>query len=536
MLFTIAMVCFVLVVAGALVVRDVVQQVQGYVASRALDVARVIAQAPDVQQAFDTDNPSAVLQPIAERWRHATGAAFIVIANMDQIRLTHTIPENIGTPMADLYREPVLRGQEYVYVGQGSLPISLRANVPIFNAEHTRQVGFVSVGFYLHYIYGMAWASAAKVLYALLGALLLSVLGAVWLARDVKRAMFGMEPYEIATLLRERTAMFEAVREGIVAVDTAGRIRFLNKSAALLLGIPSSQAVGLAIDDFWPQPRVTAVAATGQAVYDEELRVNGLSLLANSVPIVVDGALAGVVISFRDRTEMSRLAEELTGVNRLVEVMRAQAHEYKNKLHAIAGLIQLGRGEEAVDFITENAAPQQDLFEQLRQLVQDATTFGLLLGKSSRAKELGAELCIAPQTHLTALPPHFTSGDMVLVLGNLMENALEAVAEAAVRRVTVYLGETDDGLCIKVSDTGPGIDPAMGDEIYRYGFTTKPGSRGYGLALVARKVAVNGGTISYSNLPGGGVEFTVFIPAGREANNTGMMKHDEKNQSADRGR
>lgn len=519
MLFTIAMECFVLVVAGVLVVRDVVQQVQGYVANRALDVARIIAQVPEVQQAFNTDNPSATLQPIAERWRHATGAAFIVIANMDQIRLTHTIPENIGTPMADLYREPVLHGHEYVYVGQGSLPISLRANVPIFNADHT-QVGFVSVGFYLHYIYGMAWASAAKVLYALLGALLLSVLGAVWLARDVKRAMFGLEPYEIATILRERTAMFEAVREGIVAVDTAGRIRFLNQTAALLLGMSPSQAVGRSINDFWPQPRVTAVAATGQAVYDEELRVNGLSLLANSVPIMVDGAVAGVVISFRDRTEMCRLAEELTGVHRLVEVMRAQAHEYKNKLHAIAGLIQLGRCEEAVDFITEDAAPQQALFEQLRRSVQDATTFGLLLGKSSRAKELGAELNIAPNTHVTALPPHFTSGDMVLVLGNLIENALEAVAEAAVRRVTVYLGETGDGLCIKVSDTGPGIDPAIGDQIYQYGFTTKQGGHGYGLALVAQKVAVNGGTIQYRNLPGGGVEFTVFIP-----NDAGMMEH-----------
>lgn len=512
------MVCFVLVAAGILVVRDVVQQVQGYVAGRALDIGRIIAQVPEVQQAFDTDNPSAILQPIAERWRRATGAAFIVIANMDQIRLTHTIPENIGTPMADLYREPVLHGEEYVYVGQGSLPISLRANVPIFDSFHTRQVGFVSVGFYLHDIYAMAWASATKVLYALLLALLLSVLGAVWLARDVKRAMFDLEPYEIATLLRERTAMFEAVREGIVAVDTSGCIRFLNHQAAALFGLAPQEATGQPIASFLPQNQVAAVVATGQAVYDEELRVNDMSIMANSVPIVVEERVAGVVISFRDRTEVCRLAEELTGVHRLVEVMRAQAHEYKNKLHAIAGLIQLGRYDQAVDFITESTAPQQDLFEQLRRCVREPVTFGLLLGKSSRAKELGAELRVTPDTSLTALPPHFTSGDMVLVLGNLIENALEAVADAPVREVSVHLSDAEGGLCIQVADTGPGIPPAIGAKIYQRGFTTKRGGRGYGLALVAEKVTVNGGTITYRNLPQGGVEFTVFIP-----NDAGMM-------------
>ncbi|MDR3589504.1 MAG: sensor histidine kinase [Negativicutes bacterium] len=512
MLLTVSMVCFVLIAAGILVGQKVLEQVQEDTAKQALDIARIVARVPAVQEAIVSENPSEVLQPLAERWRTASGASFIVIANMDQIRLSHTIASNVGTPMADLYREPVLHGNEYVYTGKGSLAPSLRANVPIFDQSGSRQIGFVSVGFSLDDIFSKGFAEVRQVFYALLIALILSLIGAQLLARDVKKAIFGLEPDEIAALLKERIATFEAIREGVIAVDAAGRIRFFNNGAVCILGLSPEEAAGRSIDSLLPEYNMKNIVEEGRTATDKEYRVNDIIILANSVPVVVDGATVGAVISFRDRTEIYRLAEEITGVHRLVEVMRAQSHEFKNKLHAVAGLIQLGRYSEAVDFLTANYAPDDDTFEWLSARIKESLTFGLLLGKISRAREQGVELTVLPDTMLLVLPKHFSSGDMVLVLGNLVENAIEAAAMSREKKVAVSVVSQPDAMEIKVYNTGQAIDAELGDTIYRRGVTTKGAGRGYGLALVAEKVAINGGTIAFRNMSAGGVEFSVSIP------------------------
>lgn len=510
MLLTVSMVCFVLVAAGLLVGSKMFDQVKEDTAKQALDIARIVAKVPAVQEAILSENPSEVLQPLAERWRVATGASFIVIANMDQIRLSHTIASNVGTPMADLYREPVLHGNEYVYTGQGSLAPSLRANVPIFDPSG-RQIGFVSVGFSLEDIFGRGMAGVKQVFYALLLALVLSLVGAQLLARDVKKSIFGLEPDEIAALLKERIATFEAIREGVIEVDVEGRIRFFNNGAVSILGLRPEDAAGKSIASVLPEYNMKDIFANG-ADADKEYRVNDIIILANSVPVLVEGKAVGAVISFRDRTEIYRLAEEITGVHRLVEVMRAQSHEFKNKLHTVSGLIQLGRYNEAVDFLTANYAPDADTFEWLSARIKESLTFGLLLGKISRAREQGVELTILPETMLNVLPKHFSSGDMVLVLGNLVENAIEAAALSEEKQVAVSVVNQADSMEIRVRNTGRPIEAELGDLIYRRGVTTKGAGRGYGLALVAEKAAINGGTIAFCNLAEGGVEFVVSIP------------------------
>ncbi len=512
MLLTVSMVCFVLIAAGILVGHKVLEQVQEDTAKQALDIARIVAQVPAVQEAILSENPSEVLQPLAEGWRTATGASFIVIANMDQIRLSHTIASNVGTPMADLYREPVLHGNEYVYTGQGSLAPSLRANVPIFEAAGGRQIGFVSVGFSLEDILSKGFTEVKQVAYALLMALVLSMIGAHLLARDVKKSIFGLEPDEIAALLKERIATFEAIREGVIALDGAGRIRFFNNEAASILGLDPEDATGRSIDSLLPEYNMRSSIGENRTASDKEYRVGDTVILASSVPVVVDGATVGAVISFRDRTEIYRLAEEITGVHRLVEVMRAQSHEFKNKLHAVAGLIQLGRYSEAVDYLTANYAPDADTFEWLSARIKESLSFGLLMGKISRAREQGVELTILPETMLKVLPKHFSSGDMVLVLGNLVENAIEAAALSEEKKVAVSVVNRSDAMEIRVQNTGQPIDAELGDTIYRRGVTTKGAGRGYGLALVAEKVAINGGIITFRNLAAGGVEFSVSIP------------------------
>ncbi len=509
MLLTVTLVCLVLAVTGYFAVKNIDKQVEDATISQAMNIARLLAQDPFVIEAMKSDNPSAHLQPYVERWRVTTGASFIVMANMQQIRLTHTIPENIGTPLTNLYRDPVLHGEEYVYLGKGSLPPALRVNVPIYDGQKL-QVGFVSIGFDIAKLDQQEQQKIKRFLYGALAALAASIVGSILVARIIKKAIYGLEPYQIAGLMQEREATLAALHEGLISTDKEGRICLVNDEAAKVFGVDREKVVGQFFADLLDSDQ--AVIHTGKTVYNQEFRVNSTIIVANNVPIFVDGQVSGAVFTFRDRTEISALAEEMTGVHRFVDVLRAQTHEFKNKLHTISGLIQLGYYEQAVDYIVENSSNNQGFFEQLRGRIKDSVIFGLLLGKCSRAEELGIHLLIDPETTLGILPGSMTSGDLVVILGNLIENAFEAVLDLDDRQIRVKLEQARDLLTIEVENSGPAIKDDLVDKIFLRGFSTKGASRGMGLALVAEKVSIHGGKISCLNQPAGGVIFTVIIP------------------------
>lgn len=508
------MMSLVLILTGALVLKNITDYVYSSTARRALAIGHMVAEIPAVQEAIVSEHPSASLQPIAERWRKSTGAAFIIISDMQVRRLTYPVPELVGSPMANLYREPALHGQEFVDVAKGDLAPSLRAYVPIF--ANDRQIGFVSVGFYIDDIATIVQRSTGQVLVAFIVALCLSLAGAIALARHVKKVIFGLEPREIATILKERMATLETIREGVIAVDLEKRIRVLNQQAARILGLEADAASGVRIDEVLPQNRLTDVIATSRAVYDEEQRVGDTSIMANSVPIVVDDKVVGAVISFRDRTELNRIAEEITGVHRFVDALRAQAHEFKNKLHTIAGLIQLKQYDEAVDFAVDSRISQQDLFSQLTGRIKDSVVFGLLLGKASQMGELGIEFAVDEASTLDQLPPNVSGGDLILIIGNLLENAIDAVSGREEKKIFVSLIQSGDDLSIRVQNSGPWIDDMLAAGMYQRGVSTKRGGRGLGLALVAEKLQLVQGTVTHHNLAQGGVEFAVSIPYRRE--------------------
>lgn len=514
-ILSIIVVCFALLTAGVLVLKNVAEYVQDSAGDRALAIAQVVALSPTVQEALLSDNPSAVIQPFAENWRKSTGAAFVIVANMEQIRLSYPIPSMIGTPMAPLYREPVLRGEEFVYVAQGNLAPTIRANVPIFRSNSTQQIGFVSVGFYLNEVEAVTRETAAPLLGALLLAMGVSLAGAALLAKNVKQATFGLEPHEIGTLLKEQEATLTAIREGVIAVDTQLCIRLMNPEASRILGADIEEWRGKSVDAVLPQNRLRQVIDSGQAIYNEEQVVVDATIMSNSVPIILDDKVVGAVVSFRDRTEVARLAEELTGVHRFVDAMRAQTHEFKNKLHTISGLIQLRRYDEAINFAIDSHVNQQGLMGQLNGRIKDSIIYGLLLGKASQMKELGIDFMIEPETDLQELPVNVSSGDLVLILGNLLQNAIEAVEGHEYKYISVLLHQNIDSLLIKVYNSGPWIDEELGNSIYRRGISTKENGSGLGLALVSEKLSVIGGTILYRNIADGGVEFEISIAYAR---------------------
>lgn len=342
--FVFILLAVVLFTSGLLVERLLVTRLEERVERNALDIALAVSQIPAVKEHVGQENGHLFIQPVAESIRKATSADFIVVMDMNSIRYSHPVPERVGQQFVGGDEGPSLRGEIYISRATGTLGRSLRAFVPVYRGE--LQVGAVSVGIMMDEINKMTGELRRWLLVAVLAGLTIGMLASGYLARNIKQAMFGLEPHEISALLKEREAILNSVREGIVAVDSRGSIVFANGEARRLL---DEKAVGKEISGILPVFPLERVLGEGIPAHDVEFNLVKGRVLSNSVPIRGgQGEILGAIISFRDMTEIRKLAEELTGVMKFVDTLRVQNHEFNNKLHTISGLIQLGEHDKAV--------------------------------------------------------------------------------------------------------------------------------------------------------------------------------------------
>jgi two-component system, CitB family, sensor kinase len=478
---------------------------------QSLAIARTVAQMPEILGAFRKTHPERIIDPIAERIRGATGASFVVVANRHGIRYSHPDPQKIGQPISTDPSE-VLSGNEFVGVQTGSLGRSVRGKVPIRD-DRGRIIGLVSVGFLESKISAQLRDDLPVLLIPPAIGLGLGVLGSFLLARRIKRQTFGLEPNEIAGLLEQREAMLHGIREGTVATDKSGRMTLVNDEAKRLLEIDDS-AIGRQLTDIVPAGHAREVLAGNIDQPDQIVLVNDRILVANRMPVNVRGRAVGAVVTLRDRTELDKLMRELNDVRSLADALRAQEHEFSHRLHVVAGLIELGRNDEAVRYINHSSLVHQALVASIVESIGEPTIVALLLGKAAVASERGIELRV---TEDTRLPEDYPGArDLVTVVGNLVDNALDSVASALGSGwIEVTIRDEADGVLIQVRDSGPGVDPEIVDEIFRDGFTTKvatgTGRRGLGLALVSQTVRRRpGGFVNVTNE--GGALFKAFLP------------------------
>lgn len=479
-----------------------------------LAIARTVATDHRVVTAVTRPDGARIIDPIAERIRRATGASFVVVANRRGIRMSHPNPKLIGKSLLhDPGENPasVFAGKTFVGEQPGSLGRSMRAKVPIRNAQG-RVVGLVSVGVLETAITDEFQDSLPVVLIPLLVALTLAVAGAFLLARRVKRQTFGLEPDEIAALLEHREAMLHGVREGAITLDPAGRITLINDEAQRLLGI-GADAIGWGVENVVPEGRIRDVLAGRVSGQDEVVVVGERVLVANRMPVEVRGRPIGAVVTLRDRTELDALSRELHDVRELADALRAQEHDFQHRLHVISGLIELGRYDDAVQEINRSSLLHQELAASLVDRVGDPILAALLLGKAAVASEHGVTLDV----HASELPKEIDDvRSLVAILGNLIDNALESASGGGGGgHVDVALRVEGAELVIAIHDSGPGVDPALTEEIFRDGFTTKLArggqhKRGLGLALVSQEVRRRHGTIQVENVDG--ARFTVRMP------------------------
>jgi two-component system CitB family sensor kinase len=342
--------------------------------------------------------------------------------------------------------------------------------------------------------------------------LAIGALASLGVASRMKRRTFGLELDEIAHLLQEREATLHGIREGVIAVDPAGLMTVVNDEALRLLRLPPS-AVGGAVRVGVPAGPIRELLSGTSMIRDQILLTADLSLVVNRLPVRLAGRPHGVVLTLQDRTVLEGLARELDGARSLTESMRAQQHEFSNRMHAIAGLLELSRPDEALAYLNEIRGTSATLDQTLRTHIGAPQIVGLMLGKAAEANELGIELLVTPETSLDEAPERIQA--ITTILGNLIDNAFDALtASPAPRRVEVTILESREAVTVTVGDTGPGIPPEVRSNIFRNGYTTKrdPLSRhsGLGLSLVQRTVTKLGGSVRVEGGPG--ATFVVVLP------------------------
>jgi len=485
-----------------------------YIGRNALNVSKTVSLTTVVHEGLKNKN-STQIQLYAESVRKATGARFVVVGDHEGRRYSHPVPERIGKLMVGGDNPRALeRGEAYVSKAVGTLGPSMRGKVPIF-ANSGKVIGVVSVGYLQETVESVTEGYLQRVLLWVFGLFLFGGIGTWLIARNVKQSIFGLEPVEIARLFRERNAILDSIREGVVAINDKGQVTMLDHEAAKILKIPPESGIGTSIESILPQTRMLEVLKSGEEQFDQEMIIGGIEVIVNRVPIWQNDRVAGVVSSFRRKDEIDRMAQELTQIQEYSEVLRTQTHEYSNKLHTLAGLIQLGSHQEALDLIGRETSGYQELLGTLAETVPEPLLSAIILGKYNRAQELRINFQLDPESRMIDIPKKINREKIVTILGNLLENALEAAQENTSGKRTVQLSMTDFGndLIFEVEDSGSGIEDESVDLSLQHGFTTKSGTgRGIGLSLVHENLKYLGGHLTVVRSSLGGMRFTIYIP------------------------
>ena len=508
LLMQLAIATGVTVLATGLFLAPLSAQLDDQAMRRALAIAETTG-TPRVAADVVGTPPSAAgpVQAEAERIRRTTGAEYVVVMDTRGVRWSHTDPAQIGR-VVSTDPSAALAGHEVMEIDSGTLGRSARGKAPLRDGDG-RIVGAVSVGIEYDSVRDRLLAAIPGLLAYAGGALAVGALAAYLISRRLQRQTRDLAFSDIAALLAEREAMLHGIREGVVALDRAGRVRLINDEAQRLLGV-GPEAAGRPLDEVLGAGRTTDVLA-GRVTGEDLVTVRGHRvLIANRMPTDDGGAVA----TLRDRTELEQLGRELDSTRGLIDALRAQDHEHANRLHTLLGLLELEMHDEAVEFVTEVVGVHRATAEQVTEKVHDPLVAALLVGKATVAAERGVSLRIAPGS---LLPDRVVDPrELVTVVGNLVDNALDAAAGTADARIEVALHAEGRTAVLRVTDSGPGVPEARRELIFTEGWTTKElpshGKRGLGLPLVRRLAERQGGSARVGAAADGGAEFTVVLP------------------------
>jgi two-component system CitB family sensor kinase len=473
---------------------------------RALAIAKTVAAEPEIQGVMEHGDGGDLVQAVATRIKIASNASYVVVIDLRGVRHSHPVPALIGQKVSESI--VVADGGYHTGIDVGAMGRSANGKAPLYGPSGDL-VGEVSVGIPETAVTSQLWRELPVFgLYAAL-ALGIGAVASFVLARRLKRSTFGLELEEIAGLLQEREAMLYGVREGVVGFDPRDRVTIVNGEARRLLGLGT--ALGERLSDLLPQGRLRDALEGRIEGPDVTVLTDEHCLAVNRMPVVLRGRELGSVVTVRDRTEMVGLLRELDTMKGLTDALRAQQHEFSNRMHTLAGLLELGEYDAALEYAVETAGAGPALAESIREKIGHPLMVGLLVAKATVAAERGIELALSQDSHLGEDPPHLRR--LLTIVGNLLDNAIDACSTGS-GVITVSVVESASRVVVRVADSGPGVAP--GAPIFEDGYSTSPdrgtARRGLGLALVRRLVQRNHGSVAVSSGPGAVFEVVLPVP------------------------
>ncbi|MGY3778255.1 ATP-binding protein [Isobaculum melis] len=442
---------------------------------------------------------------------------FVVVLDMNLVRLSHPNEEVIGQEFSNAEdAAETLNGTPHFSTQKGILGDGMRYFTPVWN-EKGEQVGIVCVGLTLATINEEVQKAQLNIMLGVAIGLTIGLIGAILLANKIKKELFGLEPNEIAASIEEKVIIEDAVSDGIIAISTTGEIMLVNREAKRLLRklrFTSNIDEGELLDEQLKAALFKETIENKRQIRNIPVQLNGVELIISAAPIFIQQEVYGAVATFKDQSEMQQLIEELSGNAQYIDSLRAQTHDFMNKMHVVLGLIELQKYDEVANFITMLTASYKEEVGFITEKIKIPALAGFLLGKFNEAREQEITFILDEQSAIPELEMNENVQIFLVILGNLLDNAREAVMNQAEKTVQLLLQYDEESaiFMLKVSDTGIGISDEVKAQMFERGFSTKGAHRGYGLNLVQNMIYHHQGLIDVKTTEGNGTTFYIEWP------------------------
>ncbi|MCG7343397.1 sensor histidine kinase [Sporosarcina sp. ACRSL] len=480
-----------------------------YAAERGLQTTKILSQMDSIQWAISQGNTER-LKPLIDYHMTQSESAFIVIKDREGKILSHPDEGEIGKIYSiEDETKALVFGGNYNLIADSILGPAVVSISPIYVDRQI--VGTARVGYLVKDLRHTVMERTKRLALISLTIFVIGIGLSIWLARSIRKDTFGMEPQEMANFYKERHAVLASISEGLIATDGEGKITIINTAARKILNV-SNDYKGRSIESVFPTLQYSKLLHAASQPFSFELNVHKKTLIMTIVPLRKDVAVSGIVITFRDKTEMNELVNTLFEVKKYSDDLRAQTHEFMNKLYVISGLLQLRKYNEAIKMIQEEIDVTQHTNAFIFEHIKDTNVQAILFGKIGKASENKITFTIDENSSLGQLPSFISTGVLTIIIGNLIDNAFEEVIDQEKRLVNFFALDIGEDIIFEVSDNGRGIDPTVAHQLFTQGFSTKDKSdRGYGLSNVRSAIQDLGGDIQWKSDDTGTI-FTVFIP------------------------
>ncbi|WP_262315465.1 ATP-binding protein [Lacticaseibacillus parakribbianus] len=501
-----------LLISGIIVALHTASAVAQRTNTTIQNIGNVVRQSPVVRNNLVAHEPPQSADNAIERYTHRIQKAMkvdaVVVMNQDLIRYSHPVKAQIGQSF--LLRHDAAKsrhGKAHFSKKLGVLGPEYRYFAPIYNGQH-RQIGIVCITVTVKTVKAETRASLGPILLGAGIGLALGIVAAVWISWYIRRRLLGMEPDAIAAQVTELTALKESMSEGLIAIDPAGAIMQLNQVAqALFPGLEAGATL--------PPDLTAALFGRNARVAAQSVAIRNRELIVATTPLMAGKVNLGRLALFHDQSDYQRLVAQLAGTRQYIDALRAQQHEFMNKLQVISGLVEMAEYDKLQAFIQDVHHNYQSEFGDLNARIRLPAITGFLIGKRNEAHEQGKTLTVTKDSALPAVVGEaaMIQSDLIKVLGNLIDNALDAVATdgGTVELALNYDAESATVLIV-VSDNGAGVAPTIKDQIFTPHFSTKGEGRGFGLSLVAGVVHAHHGILECDDNQPHGTVMTVELP------------------------